>query len=54
MPAYFGEFIETNNSPGVLIIPRKMTTRLAIKSLILVWMASDSDEYVNSIRNLRT
>jgi len=52
MPASFGVFIETNNSPGVLLVPRKMTMRRAIESLILVWMASDAEEYVNSIRNL--
>lgn len=54
MPAAFGEFIKTNNSPGVLIIPQKRTTRRAIDSLMLVWMASDAEEYVNSIRNLIT
>ena len=52
MPASFGEFIKTNNSPGVLLVPRKMTMRRAIEGLILVWMASDAEEYVNSIRNL--
>ncbi len=54
MPAAFGEFIKTNNSQGVLIIPQKRTTRRAIDSLMLVWMASDAEEYVNSIRNLIT
>jgi len=52
MPANFGEFIKTNNSPGVLLVPRKMTIRRAIEGLILVWMASDAEEYLNSIRNL--
>jgi hypothetical protein len=52
MPADFGEFIETNNSPGVLIIPQKRATRRAIDALILVWEASDAEEYVNSIRDL--
>ena len=52
MPADFGQFIETNNSPGVLIIPQKRPTRQAIEALILVWMASEDDEYVDSIRNL--
>jgi predicted nuclease of predicted toxin-antitoxin system len=54
MPADFGEFIKTNNSPGVLLIPRKITMRLAIEGLILVWMASEAEEYVNSIRDLLT
>lgn len=54
MPIDFGEFIRSNNSPGVLIIPQKRTMRQAIEGLILMWMASDADEYVNSIRNLLT
>lgn len=54
MPAHFGEFIETNNSPGVLIIRQRITTRRAIEALILVWMASEAEEYVNSIRHLLT
>jgi predicted nuclease of predicted toxin-antitoxin system len=54
MPAHFGEFIKTNNSPGVLIIPQKRTTRRAIEGIILMWMASEAEEYVNSIRNLFT
>ena len=44
MPAHFGEFIKTNNSPGVLLIPRKMTIRRAIEGLILVWVASDAED----------
>ena len=54
MPTDFGEFIETNNSPGVLIIPQRRPTGRAIEALILVWMASDADEYINSIRDLLT
>jgi predicted nuclease of predicted toxin-antitoxin system len=54
MPKDFGEFIETNNSPGVLIIPQKRTVRQAIEALILVWMASEAEEYVNAIRDLLT
>jgi predicted nuclease of predicted toxin-antitoxin system len=54
MPTAFGEFIKANTSPGVLIIPQKCPTRQAIEALILVWMASEDDEYVDSIRNLFT
>jgi predicted nuclease of predicted toxin-antitoxin system len=52
MPAQFGEFIKTNNSPGVLIISQKSTLRRAIDGLILIWATSEPEEYVNSIRNL--
>jgi hypothetical protein len=52
MPAAFGEFIKTENSAGVVIIPQKRSTRQAIEGLSLMWMASDAEEYVNSIRDL--
>jgi len=54
MPTDFGEFIETNNSPGVLIIPQKRTVQQSIEALVLVWLASEAEEYVNSIRDLLT
>ena len=54
MPAHFGEFIKSNSSPGVLIMPQKRKIKRAIEGLILLWMASEAEEYVNSIRNLLT
>jgi predicted nuclease of predicted toxin-antitoxin system len=54
MPAHFGEFIGSNSSPGVLIIPQKRKVKQAIEGLILLWMASEAEEYVNSIRHLLT
>ena len=54
MPAHFGEFIGTNNSPGVLIIRQRTTIRRSIEGLILIWTASDGEEYANSIRRLLT
>jgi hypothetical protein len=54
MPAHFGEFIQSKSSPGVSIIPQKRKVKPAIEGLILLWMASEAEEYVNSIRNLFT
>lgn len=54
MPTQFGEFLKANDSPGVLILSQKTTTRRAIDSLILIWTTSEPEEYVNSIRNLST
>jgi uncharacterized protein DUF5615 len=52
MPVHFGEFIQTQNSPGVFLIPQKISIKRAIDELILTWVASDAEEYINSIRNL--
>jgi hypothetical protein len=54
MPGHFGEFIKDNSSPAVLIIPQKRKIKRAIEGLILLWMASEAEEYVNSIRNMLT
>jgi hypothetical protein len=50
MPKYFGRFIETQNSAGVLIISQSCETSVAIEELVLIWEASEADEYLNLIR----
>ena len=49
MPTHFGKFIENNKSPGLIVISQKTDTLSAIEDLILIWMASEAEEYVNSI-----
>ena len=52
MPYHFGEFITGHDSPGVLIIPQQMEVRAAIEELIMIWEASETEEYTNGIRRL--
>ena len=52
MPLHFGKFIEAHTCPGVLIIAQDTEVHRAIEELILVWMASETEEYINSIRTL--
>lgn len=52
MPKYFAEFIQTQNCPGVLIISQKLEISAAIEELILIWTASEAEEYINTIRQL--
>jgi hypothetical protein len=49
MPAHFGKFIENNTSPGLIVISQRTDILSAIEGLILIWMASEAEEYVNSI-----
>jgi hypothetical protein len=37
------------NSPGVFIISQKVDTLAAIEALLLVWAASDAEEWTNRI-----
>ncbi len=52
MPKHFAEFISQNQSPGVIIVSKKLEINLVIEELILIWIASEAEEYVNSIRQL--
>jgi predicted nuclease of predicted toxin-antitoxin system len=49
MPRHFAEFTRTATSPGLLIISQKTDVRSAIEELILIWAASDAEEWVNTI-----
>jgi Domain of unknown function (DUF5615) len=49
MPTHFGHFIESHKSPGLIVISQKTEILSAIEDLILLWMASEAEEYVNSI-----
>jgi hypothetical protein len=53
MPRHFAEFISQRQSPGVFIIPQRIEIAVAIDELLLIWSASDSDEWTNLILYLR-
>lgn len=52
MPQHFARFIETDICPGVLIVSQKLEIKTAIEDIILIWSASEAEEYINSIRQL--
>jgi hypothetical protein len=52
MPDYFGQFIMTEESPGILIVSQRMPVAQAAEELFLIWYASEPDEWVNRIRSL--
>ena len=49
MPRHFAEFLSQRQSPGVFIIPQRIETAAAIDELLLIWSASDSNEWTNLI-----
>lgn len=49
MPIEFGQFINTQISSGVLILPQTLPIGEAIDSIILVWEASTAEEWINQI-----
>jgi len=52
MHSHFAEFIMAERSPGVLIVPQKLSVVQVAEELILIWSASEPEEWVNKIRSL--
>jgi predicted nuclease of predicted toxin-antitoxin system len=52
MPRHFAAFITTGTSPGVLIIPQRLSVATAVEDLLLIWSTMDADEWRNTIRFL--
>ena len=53
MPMHFGQFIAERISPGVIIIPQHMPIASAAEGLVLIWAASEAEEWINRIFWLR-
>lgn len=52
MPSHFAEFISTNTSAGVVIASQRLSIAVVVEELLLIWSASDVDEWVNRITHL--
>lgn len=50
IPYNFAEFIISQTSPGVLIVPQKLSVASVVEDLILIWAVSNSEEWINRIR----
>lgn len=49
MPGHFLEFIQQQDSPGVLIVSRRLSIGKAAEWLVLYWAASEAEEHKNQI-----
>jgi Domain of unknown function (DUF5615) len=52
MPRHFATFVTTETSPGVLIVPQRLSVADAAEDILLVWSTMDADEWRNTIRFL--
>jgi hypothetical protein len=52
MPGHFADFIASEESPGLLIIPQKLDVQTAIEELLTVWAASEAEEWKNRVARL--
>jgi hypothetical protein len=50
MPRHFADFIQAHgSSPGVILVPQYLPVGEAIAQLVLIWGASEADEWQNRI-----
>jgi hypothetical protein len=48
LPKHFGHFVtDGQGSPGVFLIPQSLPLSRAIDELVLIWSASEADEWQN-------
>ena len=49
MPRHFRRFTQGRRSPGVLLVRQDLPVGEAIETLLLIWEASEADEWVNRL-----
>ena len=49
MPHAFGNFILAETSPGLLIVSQQTSILVTIEELLLIWTASEAEEWINRI-----
>jgi hypothetical protein len=52
MPGHFAEFIVSGTSAGVLLIPQYLSVAAAVDDLLLIWHATEAEEWSDRIRSL--
>jgi Domain of unknown function (DUF5615) len=52
MPRHFGDFTRTTPSPGLIVVPQSLPVREVVDALILIWAATQSEEWINRIAYL--
>jgi predicted nuclease of predicted toxin-antitoxin system len=49
MPAHFADFLELQSSPGVIIVSQDLDIGAAIEDLLLIWAATEAEEWVDQL-----
>jgi hypothetical protein len=49
IPQHFGDFVRRQASPGVFLIPQRLALSTAIEELVMFWLASDAEEWINQL-----
>ena len=49
MPYHFAEFVKTDASPGLVVVSQNISAAAAAEELLLIWTATEHEEWVNRI-----
>jgi hypothetical protein len=52
MPRHFANFTATRTSAGLILISQTLSIMQAVEDLILIWEASEAEEWVNRLDSL--
>jgi predicted nuclease of predicted toxin-antitoxin system len=52
MPVHFANFIATQQSPGVFLLAQNVPIRIAVEALLMIWEASEAEEWINTLQYL--
>jgi hypothetical protein len=53
MPGHLARFLESHPSPGLIIVSQDLDIGAAIVDLLIIWAASDADEWRNQLGFVR-
>ena len=49
MPRHFGEFLRSQRSPGLIVVPQHLPIGEVVDDLILIWTATNAGEWTDRI-----
>jgi hypothetical protein len=49
MPRHFVEFVRSHQSHGLIVVPQHLALREVVDDLILIWTATQKEEWTNRI-----
>jgi len=49
MPGHFAKYVATSKSSGVILLREAIPLAVAIEELVLIWSASEAEEWINRL-----
>jgi hypothetical protein len=49
MPGHFSKFLQASQSPGVFLVPQTLSNAAAAEELVLIWSATDAEEWLDRL-----